>query len=558
MVNLNEMANQMLKLAAFVIACSSITTRLEGFTENGKCRAARCGKTDIRFPFHLKHSAEDPCVFPSGFQLSCDKTYKNVLAPTIKFEYEASTSLPGLYLSFSVQASVASIDYRSRQLYFEALSVVVTQNYYHFHNNHSNRNHYTFKPFVLTDGTSIQIQLFGRVHSCNDYTYHNCSSTSDLSRFHRSINPSFPEIIGTVPSLRSHNRQIYAICSLLDTAEVPLTSCTKLYNISHVPYTVGGLTWSGPDCSDCEVKGQYCKFRRNSKIFTECYPKGSLHILLLTVGAIIFGLLTIVALCYAIKFFKQKKRYQLKVETFLEDYRALKPSRYTYADIKKITNEFNVKLGEGGYGSVFKGQISNDVVVAVKILNDKLGAKGSGEDFINEVGTIGLVHHVNVVRLVGYCADGCRRALVHEFQPNNSLEKFVYRKNRNQGFLGWEKMQNIALGIAKGIEYLHQGCAQRILHFDIKPHNILLDQNFTPKISDFGLAKLCNKEQSMISMTMARGTIGYIAPEVFSRNFGKVSTKSDVYSYGMLLLEMVGAKDHTSVGAEKSSAYFPA
>ncbi|KAL1806171.1 hypothetical protein ACET3Z_029239 [Daucus carota] len=267
------MANQMLKLAAFVIACSSITTRLEGFTEFGKCRAARCGKTDIRFPFHLKHSAEDHCVFPSGFQLSCDQTYKDVLAPTIKFEYEASTSLPGLYLSLSFQAYVASIDYGSRQLYFETSSVVVTQNYYHFHNNHSNRNHSTFKPLVLTDGKLAQ-KLYGIHRSCNDYTFYNCSSTSDLSRIDRSINPSIPDIISTVTSLRSHNHQIYAICSLLDTAEVPLTSCTKLYNFSHVPYTVGALTWSGPDCSDCEDKGQYCKFRKNSKIFTECYPKG--------------------------------------------------------------------------------------------------------------------------------------------------------------------------------------------------------------------------------------------------------------------------------------------
>lgn len=119
-------------------------------------------------------------------------------------------------------------------------------------------------------------------------------------------------------------------------------------------------------------------------------------------------------------------------------------------------------------------------------------------------------------------------------------------------------MEDIALGIAKGIEYLHQGCAQRILHFDIKPHSILLDKNFNPKISDFGLAKLCSKGQSIVSMTMARVTVGYIAPEVFSRNFGKVSSKSDVYSFGMLLLEMVGARNHTSIATENTSeVYFP-
>ncbi|GMP24828.1 hypothetical protein CsSME_00001968 [Camellia sinensis var. sinensis] len=119
-------------------------------------------------------------------------------------------------------------------------------------------------------------------------------------------------------------------------------------------------------------------------------------------------------------------------------------------------------------------------------------------------------------------------------------------------------MQDIALGIAKGIEYLHQGCDQRILHFNIKPHNIVLDLNLNPKISNFGQAKLCSKEQSIVSMTTARGTISYIAPEVFSRNFGNVSYKSDVYSFGKLLLEMVGRKKFFDETMENTSqVYFP-
>ncbi|GMN19784.1 hypothetical protein TIFTF001_042924 [Ficus carica] len=120
-------------------------------------------------------------------------------------------------------------------------------------------------------------------------------------------------------------------------------------------------------------------------------------------------------------------------------------------------------------------------------------------------------------------------------------------------FLGWKNLQDIALGIAKGIQYLRQGCDQRILHFDIKPHNVLLDHNFTPRISDFGLAKLCSKDRSIVSMTNARGTMGYIAPEVFSRNFGNVSYKSDVYSFGMLLLEMVGGRKITDVTKDNTS-----
>nr|XP_010942388.1 rust resistance kinase Lr10-like [Elaeis guineensis] len=212
--------------------------------------------------------------------------------------------------------------------------------------------------------------------------------------------------------------------------------------------------------------------------------------------------------------------------------------------------------GEGGYGSVFKGFLPNGVPIAVKILVRSMGS--NGEDFVNEVCTIGRIHHINVVRLLGFCADGFKRALIYEFMPNESPAKFIFSVDGRNTLVGWDKLHNIAIGIARGIEYLHQGCDQRILHFDIKPHNILLDNNFCPKISDFGLAKLCSKEKSIVSMTGARGTAGYIAPEVCSGNFGNVSYKSDVYSFGMLLLEMVGGRKNMDATVENTSqVYFP-
>ncbi|XP_031107925.1 rust resistance kinase Lr10-like [Ipomoea triloba] len=270
-----------------------------------------------------------------------------------------------------------------------------------------------------------------------------------------------------------------------------------------------------------------------------------------------FLVVLVILATFGIYFLNKKRKEQLKIERFLDDYKALKPARYLYADIKKITNKFSEKLGEGTYGTVYKGKLSHDVFVAVKVLNN---SKGDGEEFINEVSTIGSTHHVNVVRLVGYCADGFHRALIYEYLVNDSLEKFICSPNE-KNFIGWEKLRQIALGIAKGIEYLHQGCDQRILHFDIKPTNILLDQNLNPKISDFGQAKLCSKEKSIVSMTNARGTMGYIAPEVFSRNFGNVSYKSDVYSFGMLLLEMVGGRNKSDVEVGSSEMtgqdYFP-
>lgn len=144
--------------------------------------------------------------------------------------------------------------------------------------------------------------------------------------------------------------------------------------------------------------------------------------------------------------------------------------------------------------------------------------------------------------------------------PNGSLEKFIYQNNplEEDRQLEWETLYQIALGIGRGLEYLHRGCNTRILHFDIKPHNILLDNNFCPKISDFGLAKLCPRNESIISMTGARGTAGYIAPEVFCRAFGGVSHKSDVYSFGMMVLEMVGGRRNINVEADRTSdIYFP-
>ncbi|KAI7726769.1 hypothetical protein M8C21_028282 [Ambrosia artemisiifolia] len=221
-----------------------------------------------------------------------------------------------------------------------------------------------------------------------------------------------------------------------------------------------------------------------------------------------------------------------------------------------MTNSFKVKLGQGGFGVVYKGVLKNQNLVAVKVLSE---VKGDGEDFINEVASVGRTSHVNIVNLVGFCLEGRQRALIYDYMPNGSLERFIYsRGSSSSSQLGWEKLHEIAIGIARGLEYLHRGCSTRILHFDIKPHNILLDNDFCPKISDFGLAKLFREKESKISMSHMRGTPGYIAPELFSRNFGEVSHKSDVYSYGMMILEMVGGRNNIDVGVDHTNEiYFP-
>ncbi|KAB8082425.1 hypothetical protein EE612_004302, partial [Oryza sativa] len=241
------------------------------------------------------------------------------------------------------------------------------------------------------------------------------------------------------------------------------------------------------------------------------------------------------------------------VEKFLRMQLMLGPTRYTYTDIIAMTSHFRDKLGQGGYGSVFKGVIlPGDVYVAIKMLDNY---NCNGEEFISEVSTIGSIHHVNVVRLVGFCAEEMRRALVYEYMPHGSLDKFIFAPEKS---FSWDKLNEIALGIARGINYLHQGCDVQILHFDIKPHNILLDSNFVPKVADFGLAKLCSRDNSYVPVSAARGTVGYIAPEMISRSFGVISSKSDVYSFGMLLLEMAGGRRNSKQNMSSSTqAYYP-
>ncbi|KAG6777456.1 hypothetical protein POTOM_017279 [Populus tomentosa] len=246
-----------------------------------------------------------------------------------------------------------------------------------------------------------------------------------------------------------------------------------------------------------------------------------------------------------------------RFETFMMDYHCLTPRRYSYSDIKKITNSFTNKLGEGGFGNVYKGKLTDGRLVAVKVLKE---SKGDGEEFMNEVASISRTSHVNIVTLLGFCYEKTKRALIYEFMAKGSLDKFIsYEGAPDTNFgLQWERFYEIAVGIARGLEYLHRGCNTRIVHFDIKPHNILLDEDFCPKISDFGLAKLCKSKESKVSMIGARGTVGYIAPEVFCRNFGGVSYKSDVYSYGMMVLEMVGERKKNYTGSsETSETYFP-
>ncbi|XP_049379585.1 rust resistance kinase Lr10-like isoform X5 [Solanum stenotomum] len=281
---------------------------------------------------------------------------------------------------------------------------------------------------------------------------------------------------------------------------------------------------------------------------------GLLELIFVYLGAkFVIGLPLVIAfLVY--KFKRRHLSMYDTIESFLQTQNNFMPIRYNYSNIKRMTRGFKEKLGEGGYGTVYKGKLQSRRDVAVKMLSKP---KAGGQDFMNEVATIGRIHHVNVVGLVGYCVEGTKRALVYDFMPNGSLDKYISTSQEGSPLLSWQRKYDIILGVARGIGYLHRGCDVRILHFDIKPHNILLDENFIPKISDFGLAKLYPTDKSIVTLTAARGTIGYVAPELISRSIGAISYKADVYSFGMLLMEMLDLNRNEVANEENSSQYFP-
>ncbi|KAI5647222.1 hypothetical protein M9H77_33227 [Catharanthus roseus] len=206
---------------------------------------------------------------------------------------------------------------------------------------------------------------------------------------------------------------------------------------------------------------------------------------------------------------------------------------FSYKELHVATKGFSEKLGHGGFGAVFLGELSDSTLVAVK----RLEKPGGGEkEFRAEVCTIGNIQHVNLVRLRGFCSENSHRLLVYDYMPNGPLSMYLKRDGKN---LSWDVRFRVAIATARGIAYLHEECRNCIIHCDIKPENILLDEDFSAKVSDFGLAKLIGRDFSRVLATM-RGTWGYVAPEWISGV--AITTKADVYSYGMTLLELLGGR----------------
>ncbi|OMO92551.1 hypothetical protein COLO4_17487 [Corchorus olitorius] len=230
----------------------------------------------------------------------------------------------------------------------------------------------------------------------------------------------------------------------------------------------------------------------------------------------------------------------------------LQTGYFSLKQIKAATNNFDSanKIGEGGFGPVYKGVLSDGTVIAVKQLSSK--SKQGNREFVNEIGMISALQHQNLVKLYGCCIEGNQLLLVYEYLENNSLARALFGRDDQRITLDWSRRKKICMGIAKGLAYLHEESRLKIVHRDIKATNVLLDKDLNAKISDFGLAKLDEEENTHISTRIA-GTIGYMAPEYAMR--GYLTDKADVYSFGVVLLEIVSGKSNTNYRPKEEFVY---
>ncbi|KAJ0693554.1 putative protein kinase RLK-Pelle-DLSV family [Helianthus annuus] len=248
----------------------------------------------------------------------------------------------------------------------------------------------------------------------------------------------------------------------------------------------------------------------------------------------------VVSICIFVML-RKKKLLEKSIENRLS--RIVEFSEYDFHTVKKATNDFSEdnKIGHGGFGVVYKGELQNGRLIAVKRLSIN---SGQGEpQFKNEVMLVAKLHHRNLVGLLGFCLEGSERLLIYEFLPNSSLDKLLFDPNK-RSLLDWDTRYNIIEGVARGLLYLHEDSRVRIIHRDLKASNILLDAQMNAKITDFGIARLFNPDETQGNTHRVVGTYGYMAPEYIIH--GKFSRKLDVFSFGVLLLEIITGQQNQS------------
>ncbi|CAA0836581.1 Probable LRR receptor-like serine/threonine-protein kinase [Striga hermonthica] len=280
-------------------------------------------------------------------------------------------------------------------------------------------------------------------------------------------------------------------------------------------------------------------------------PGGSTNRTGMIVG-IVVGVLAVVFVALGVLYVYRKRQRQRNFEDQVLLGIDTRPYTFSYGELRAATDDFNPdnKLGEGGFGTVYKGTLGDGRVVAVKQLS--VASHQGKSQFVAEIATISAVQHRNLVKLYGCCIEGEKRLLVYEYLVNKSLDQLLFREGSKSVFLDWTTRYDICVGVARGLAYLHEESRLRIVHRDVKASNILLDSDLVPKISDFGLAKLYDDKKTHISTRVA-GTIGYLAPEYAMR--GHLTEKADIFSFGVVALEIVSGRPNSDSSLQDDKIY---
>ncbi|GKV45296.1 hypothetical protein SLEP1_g52401 [Rubroshorea leprosula] len=315
------------------------------------------------------------------------------------------------------------------------------------------------------------------------------------------------------------------------------------------------LYWAGKGTTAIPDKGVYGPLISAISVnpnFTPLLEGGTSLSIRLVVG-IVVGAASVIFPVVVILWWKCYRRQKNTLEQDLKGM-DLQIGSFTLRQLKAATNNFDPinKIGEGGFGPVYKGRLIDGKVIAVKQLSAK--SKQGNREFVNEVGMISALQHPHLVKLYGCCIEGNQLLLIYEYMENNSLARALFGPEECQMKLDWPTRQKICIGIARGLTYLHEESRLKIVHRDIKATNVLLDRDLNPKISDFGLAKLDEEDNTHISTRVA-GTFGYIAPEYAMR--GYLTDKADVYSFGIVALEVISGMSNTSSWTKEDSFYLP-